>query len=125
MLPAQHKLTSPTQFRRTMKGSRRAGTRTVVVHARDNAGTDKAADIAATGPRFGLIVSKAVGNAVVRHRTSRRLRHVCMSLMRDGVKGTMLPANVDIVIRALPASGDATSERLERDIRKALRTWDI
>ena len=48
-----------------------------------------------------------------------------MSLMRDGVKGLILPANVDIVIRALPASGDATSERLERDIRKALSTWDI
>lgn len=122
MLPAQHKLTSPRQFRRTIKGGRRAGTRTVVVHLCFNDGED---DIAATGPRFGLIVSKAVGNAVVRHRTSRRLRHVCMSLMRDGVKGTILPANVDIVIRALPASGEATSERLERDIRKALSTWDI
>ena len=44
-----------------MKGSRRAGTRTVVVHARDNAGTDKEAEIAATGPRFGLIVSKPSG----------------------------------------------------------------
>ena len=119
MLPAQHKLTSPTQFRRTMKGSRRAGTRTVVVHARDNAGTDKEAEIAATGPRFGLIVSKAVGNAVVRHRTSRRLRHVCMDLMAD------LPVTVDVVIRALPASAEATSERLARDIRKALAKWDM
>ena len=92
-----------------MKGSRRAGTRTVVVHARDNAGTDKAADIAATGPRFGLIVSKAVGNAVVRHRTSRRLRHVCM---------TFIPK--------LPASATASSEQLEKDLAKALRKqWDI
>ena len=98
MLPAQHKLTSPRQFRRTIKGGRRAGTRTVVVHLRFNDGED---DIAATGPRL------------------------CMSLMREGVNGTVLPANVDIVIRALPASGSATSERLERDIRKALSTWDI
>lgn len=102
-----------------MKGSRRAGTRTVVVHAHDNAGTDKAADIAATGPRFGLIVSKAVGNAVVRHRTSRRLRHVCMSLF------DALPPTADIVIRALPASAEASSEQLAKDIRKALRKWDI
>ena len=120
MLPAQHKLTSPTQFRRTMKGSRRAGTRRVVVHARDNVGTDKAADIAATGPRFGLIVSKAVGNAVVRHRTSRRLRHVCMTFIPK------LPASVDVVIRALPASATASSEQLEKDLAKALRKqWDI
>ena len=48
-----------------------------------------------------------------------------MSLMRDGVNGKALPANVDIVIRALPASSEATSQRLERDIRKALSTWDI
>ncbi|WP_408932284.1 ribonuclease P protein component [Corynebacterium sp. YSMAA1_1_D6] len=116
MLPAQHKLTSPRQFRRTIKGGRRAGTRTVVVHMRINGGEDA---IAATGPRFGLIVSKAVGNAVVRHRTSRRLRHVCMDLMAD------LPVTADVVIRALPASAEATSERLARDIRKALAKWDM
>ena len=103
-----------------MKGSRRAGTRTVVVHARDNAGTDKEAEIAATGPRFGLIVSKAVGNSVVRHRTSRRLRHVCMTFIPK------LPASVDVVIRALPASATASSEQLEKDLAKALRKqWDI
>ncbi|OFT61243.1 ribonuclease P protein component [Corynebacterium sp. HMSC05E07] len=122
MLPAQHKLTSPRQFRRTIKGGRRAGTRTVVVHMRINDGEDA---IAATGPRFGLIVSKAVGNAVVRHRTSRRLRHVCMAVMKDGAHGAPLPPRTDIVIRALPASAEATSERLERDIRKALAKWDI
>ncbi|MDO5032192.1 ribonuclease P protein component [Corynebacterium sp.] len=115
MLPAQHKLTSPAEFRRTIKGGRRAGTRTVVVHMRNN--TDQDA-IAASGPRFGLVVSKAVGNAVVRHRTSRRLRHVCMQLFEQ------LPPTADIVIRALPASAEATSEQLLRDIRKALRKWD-
>lgn len=117
MLPAQHKLTSPRQFRRTIKGGRRAGTRTVVVHMHINTGEDA---IAATGPRFGLIVSKAVGNAVVRHRTSRRLRHVCMTFIPK------LPASVDVVIRALPASATASSEQLEKDLAKALRKqWDI
>ena len=69
MLPAHLKLTSPTQFRRTIKGGQRAGSRTLVVHVNDTP-----AEVAATGPRFGLVVSKAVGNAVVRHRTARRLR---------------------------------------------------
>lgn len=37
-----------------------------------------------------------------------------------------LPAGVDVVIRALPASASATSEQLEKDITKALRKqWDI
>ena len=71
-------------------------------------------------PRVGLIVSKAVGNAVVRHRTSRRLRHVCMTFI------SKLPASVDVVIRALPASATASSEQLEKDLAKALRKqWDI
>ncbi len=38
------------------------------------------------------------------------------------------PANeptADIVIRALPASAEASSEQLANDIRKALRKWDI
>ena len=48
-----------------------------------------------------------------------------MAVMKDGAHGTPLPPNVDIVIRALPASAEATSERLARDIRKALAKWDI
>ena len=42
-----------------------------------------------------------------------------MDLMAD------LPVDADIVIRALPASAEATSERLARDIRKALAKWDM
>ncbi|MDN6200265.1 ribonuclease P protein component [Corynebacterium flavescens] len=118
MLPSQHKLTSPTQFRRVIKGGSRAGTRTLVVHMQERQRSTE--DIAASGPRFGLVVSKAVGNAVVRHRTSRRLRHVCMAL------AGLLPAHADIVIRALPASAEASSAKLAADLLKAVRKkWDI
>ncbi len=109
MLPAHLKLTSPSQFRRAIKGGKRAGSRTVVVHYRDNQ-----AEVAAAGPRFGLVVSKAVGNAVTRHATSRRLRHVCRSL------ADTLPVTAEVVVRALPASATATSEQLARDLAKAL-----
>lgn len=122
MLPTQHKLTSPVQFRRAIKGGKRAGSRTVVVHVHvheHQSSTANNAEIAATGPRFGLVVSKAVGNAVVRHRTSRRLRHICMALVADSA--CAIPPDADIVIRALPASGGATSAQLEKDMRKALR----
>lgn len=66
------------------------------------------------GPRFGLVVSKAVGNAVVRHRTARRLRHVAATLSAD------LPRGTDVVLRALPSAGSADSAELEKDLRKAL-----
>lgn len=70
------------------------------------------------GPRFGFIVSKAVGNAVVRHRTSRRLRHVCAALTAQ------LPDRFDVVVRALPAAAKATSEELMRDVQRALQRLD-
>lgn len=116
MLPKQHKFTSPTDFSRTIKRGRRAGSRTVVVHHLDHrTGPDAgAAPVHQGGPRVGLIVSKAVGNAVIRHRTSRRLRHVLAPLL------DALPPTTDLVVRALPPAGAAASSDLEKDIRKAL-----
>lgn len=67
------------------------------------------------GPRIGLVVSKAVGNAVQRHRVSRRLRHVARSVLPE-----LDPAD-RVVIRALPGSRDAVSPRLEQQLRTALR----
>ncbi|MBP2188225.1 ribonuclease P protein component [Nocardia goodfellowii] len=70
------------------------------------------------GPRFGLIVSKAVGSAVIRHRVARRLRHMCGKVIHD------LPVEADIVIRALPGAADADSDELLRQLRGALRKLD-
>lgn len=111
MLPAQHKLTSSGQFQRVISQGRRAGSRTVVLHVWEEKPNAELASVG--GPRFGLVVSKAVGNAVVRHRVSRRLRHICL-----GLAPTIGP-RVCVVVRALPAASGASSEVLERDIRKA------
>lgn len=123
MLPAQHKLNSSMQFRTVMRKGRRAGSKTVVVHLWDSAesldGTDKQGGVALFGgPRFGLVVSKAVGNAVVRHRTSRRLRHICASIAEKSPE--LLSPTHHVVIRALAGAGNATSAELERDIRYGL-----
>lgn len=67
-----------------------------------------------SGPRFGLIVSKSVGNAVVRHRTARQLRHICRELCAE------LDPSVDVVLRALPALVDAEPEQLRKDVRSAV-----
>lgn len=65
-------------------------------------------------PKVGFVVSKAVGNAVVRHRVTRRLRH----LMRERLRG--LPADAGIVVRALAGAACATSANLARDLDSAL-----
>ncbi len=65
--------------------------------------------------RVGFVVSKAVGNAVVRHRVTRQLRH----LVRQRLD--RLPAGTLAVVRALPPAAPATSAELGRDLDAALR----
>jgi ribonuclease P protein component len=70
---------------------------------------------AGAAPRIGFVVSKAVGNSVVRHRVTRRLRH----LFRDRL-GTVRPG-CTLVVRALPSAATAGSADLGGDIDAALR----
>lgn len=73
--------------------------------------------VVAGGPRMGLVVSKAVGNAVTRHAVSRRLRHIAGPAM----EAAGLDTGQCVVLRALPASAGATSKELDADVRRALR----
>ena len=68
----------------------------------------------ASCPQVGFVVSRAVGNAVVRNRVKRRLRH----LVRDRLPE--LPATAVLVVRALPACSEATYDALRRDLDTAL-----
>lgn len=68
---------------------------------------------------MGFVVSKAVGNAVTRHRVARKLRH----LMRDRLPA--LPAGILVVVRALPPSAAAGTHELARDLDAALRKLDL
>jgi ribonuclease P protein component len=62
------------------------------------------------GARAGFVVGKAVGNSVVRHRVTRRLRAVVAGELHR------LPATADLVVRARPESADADSTMLRRDL---------
>ncbi|NYD86649.1 ribonuclease P protein component [Cellulomonas oligotrophica] len=61
-------------------------------------------------PVVGLVVSKAVGNAVVRNRVKRRLR----ALVRPRLDS--LDAGTLVVVRAQSAASTATSDQLARDL---------
>jgi ribonuclease P protein component len=67
-------------------------------------------------PRVGLVVSKAVGNAVVRNRSKRVLRALMCSRI------DRLPAGVDVVIRAKTDLPGTPTELLGRDLDKLLAT---
>jgi ribonuclease P protein component len=62
------------------------------------------------GARAGFVVGKAVGNSVVRHRVTRRLRAVVAGELHR------LPASADLVVRARPEAGAAESALLRRDL---------
>jgi ribonuclease P protein component len=110
VLPSENRLRRREDFATAMRRGRRAGRPHLVVHLSQDA------DPHATGvpPRAGFVVSRAVGNAVVRHRVQRRLRH----LMRDRL--SRLPAGSLVVVRALPGAGTAAFDQLARELDAAL-----
>ena len=100
-------MTRSAEFTHTVRFGVRAPQPDLVVHAyRAPSGCD---------PHIGLIVAKAVGGAVDRHRVARRLRHAARTVITD-----LDPADM-LVIRALPSSRYAMSARLEQEITAAVR----
>ncbi|WP_197375927.1 ribonuclease P protein component [Mycolicibacterium baixiangningiae] len=108
MLPARYRMTRSTEFSTTVSKGVRSAQPDLVVHMA-NDGDDP------SGPRIGLVVAKSVGNAVVRHRVSRRLRHSVYPMLDQ------LQPGHRVVIRALPGSADATPARLAHELSEALR----
>ncbi len=115
MLPSAHRLRTGEDFRATVRGGRKAGSRTLVVHldSPDSGGSPSDREPAGA-PRVGLVVSRAVGKAVARNRVKRRLRHLTRGWL------AALPAGSVLVVRALPAAAGASSADLGDDLARAL-----
>ncbi|MEO7122714.1 MAG: ribonuclease P protein component [Lacisediminihabitans sp.] len=81
-------------YRRVVRRGRKVGSSHFVSYVFDR--TDD-------GPvRFGFIVAKNVGNAVIRNRVRRRLKAASFDLL------SRVRPGVDVVVRALPISAGAT-----------------
>jgi ribonuclease P protein component len=121
VLPPAHRLRSSAEFSAVVRWGRRASRPLLTVHAVLPTGELPArtgAPDAAAPARAGLVVSKAVGGSVVRHRTARRLRH----LLAPHLVGPAadVPAGTRLVVRAAPAAGAADSAALGADLDAAL-----
>ncbi|WP_305093209.1 ribonuclease P protein component [Prescottella sp. R16] len=119
MLPEPYRLRRRSDFSVTVRRGRRMGRRDLVVHALEREPADPVVSASIEGPRFGLVVSKAVGPAVIRHRVARRFRHICAGLV------DVVPTDTDVVIRALPGSATTTSRELDRQVRSVLKKLDL
>jgi ribonuclease P protein component len=111
VLPVASRLTHRDEFASTIRRGRRAGRSRLVVHLNCDAHEPDGSP-----SRAGFVVSKAVGNAVVRHRVARRLRHVVAPRLAT------LPPGSRLVVRALPPAAVATSAELGADLDAGLRS---
>lgn len=75
---------------------------------------DASATASPSVARAGFVVGKAVGNSVVRHRVTRRLRAIV------GAELHRLPPTADLVVRARPEAATAPSAVLHRDLSAVL-----
>ena len=106
MLPAPNRLRQRADFTSAVRssGGLRAGSRLMVLHAHS---TDARAGLP---PRVGFVVSRAVGGAVVRNRTKRRLRALVAQRL------DRLPDGLDLVVRVNPSAAGATSAELAQSL---------
>ena len=112
MLAAAQRLRRREDFAATIRNGRRAGRGALVVHFLQS--TIEPAPADQPSARAGFVVSKAVGNAVVRNKVRRRLRHLVRPLLAD------LPPSASLVVRALPSAAAASFADLGADLESAL-----
>lgn len=106
MLSARNRMRESHDFVDTTRRGVRGASSTVVVHLNVN--------LIEGPPLVGFVVSKAVGNSVVRHRVQRKLRHICRERVNELAAGTRM------VVRALPGAASASFGTLESDLDAAL-----
>lgn len=104
---SRHRISSGDDFRRTTRQGVRAARSHVVVHLALLPETPE-------GPRVGFVVSKKVGNSVVRHRVTRRLREIVRPRL------DLLPAGSTCVVRTLPGIQDVPFAELTDEVAGAM-----
>ena len=102
MLAKPNRVVRADDFRMTMRRGKRVTSPHAVVYFADR--------VSAYPARFGFVVSKAVGGSVTRNLLRRRLRAIGAELVGSGTTGT------DIVVRALPGSGQLDWATLHHEI---------
>ncbi|WP_074390833.1 ribonuclease P protein component [Hoyosella altamirensis] len=116
MLPPANRIRSHREFTKTVRGGVKVGQRDIVLYILRSDETELART---GGPRFGLIVSKAVGNAVERHRVSRVLRHAISRVCAN------VDWRADVVVRALPRSRDSSYFEMIHQLERGLSRADV
>jgi ribonuclease P protein component len=116
VLAAAQRLRRSSDFAAAVRGGRRVGRGSLVVHLSIPHRTlsEPAHTEEEPSARAGFIVSKAVGGAVTRNTVRRRLRHLARERL------AALPPGSVLVVRALPQAATVPYARLAADLDAAL-----
>jgi ribonuclease P protein component len=95
VLPAESRMRRSAEFQLTVRRGSRAGRALLTCHLLVRTGAG------AQAPLVGFVVSRAVGNAVVRNKVRRRLRSVLRGYLPS------LPGGSLLVVRAHPQAAAA------------------
>ncbi|MGP3533578.1 ribonuclease P protein component [Microbacterium sp. RD1] len=106
MLAKPNRLTRGSDYKAVV----RRGSRCAAAHTVTYVGDGESAHA-----RFGFIVSRQVGSAVIRNTVRRRLKAVCAAALSDVRPGA------DVVIRALPSAASADFGMLRDEVVRCLR----
>jgi ribonuclease P protein component len=105
MLPADARLRSSSDIAVTMRQGTKYSSRLIVLHV---------AGEMSQSTKVAFAVGKSVGNSVVRHRITRRLRHILAHQLGQ------IPSGSFVVVRALPGTATASYAQLEENMGFAL-----
>ncbi|WP_022885417.1 ribonuclease P protein component [Glaciibacter superstes] len=108
MLAKANRLASGSDYKATVRRGKRVIGKNTVTYIRT--------DVVDTPARFGFIVAKNVGGAVVRNRIRRRLKAASFTQVSG------IGPGASIVIRALPSSTGATFSVLAGEVADAVGT---
>jgi ribonuclease P protein component len=108
VLPAASRMRRRSDFTVTVRRGERAGRSLLTAHLLLRP------DASGQPPRAGFIVSRSVGNAVVRNKVRRRLR----SLVREYLSS--LPGGSLLVVRAHPRAATACQADLAAELDLAI-----
>lgn len=108
MLPPTARMRRKAEFAAAIRGGRRFGRPLLVGHLAVRPDADEP-------PKVGFVVSRAVGQAVVRNRVRRRLRHLAAGYLHS------LPGGSLLVLRANPQAATARQADLAAEVDVVVR----
>lgn len=110
VLARANRLRNAADFRLILRTGRKVSCSFGTVSLRETTSTSTA--------RFGFVISRKVGNAVMRNKLRRQLRAISRETVDSGLMG------IDVVIRALPGACDQSWNLISSELKIVLRSRD-